>query len=153
MPSVLSTMRTKLMGDDVIVDFGPDFGLGVLVDSSELGHGSRAIALSAARMLPLLASCWFVIAHGPMEGRRITCHRYQLLLNTNALGQSARCCGGCHRVQIKGVGVDTPGYVRFKYCSGCRRAYYCTRACQTAHWPIHAAACRLARKRADEACC
>jgi hypothetical protein len=31
-----------------------------------------------------------------------------------------------------------------KACKGCRRAYYCTKQCQTAHWPDHKRECRAA---------
>jgi len=32
-------------------------------------------------------------------------------------------------------------------CTGCKKTYYCDRDCQKAHWPIHRAVCKKAKRR------
>jgi len=45
-----------------------------------------------------------------------------------------------------------PEGTKMKSCGGCRTVYYCSRACQTAHWPTHKSACKLlaAAKEAEQ---
>lgn len=48
---------------------------------------------------------------------------------------------------VRGGAAETT----LQLCGACRQARYCSRACQTAHWPEHKAVCRAARaaQRAD----
>jgi hypothetical protein len=47
-------------------------------------------------------------------------------------GPSGRVCSWCSVASEKHLHV----------CSGCKRARYCDRNCQTAHWPLHKRECR-----------
>jgi hypothetical protein len=40
---------------------------------------------------------------------------------------------------------------QFKRCAACSTVVYCGKACQTADWPAHKAACKAARKAAAAA--
>ncbi|GAA6013597.1 hypothetical protein JCM10207_004786 [Rhodosporidiobolus poonsookiae] len=37
-----------------------------------------------------------------------------------------------------------------KRCSGCRATFYCSRACQVGHWPVHKAMCRPAKPKGSK---
>jgi hypothetical protein len=50
-----------------------------------------------------------------------------------------RTCGRC--------GLWDRGDTRFKKCSRCERAYYCSKECQTAAWPAHRSACAETKKQ------
>lgn len=39
-------------------------------------------------------------------------------------------------------GIHAPSGVAFKRCARCKTTYYCTPACQTAHWAVHKKTCR-----------
>jgi hypothetical protein len=53
------------------------------------------------------------------------------------LEKHARACAGCAR---RAARPD-----ELKWCSSCRRAFYCTKECQVAHWKEHKAACKATR--------
>ncbi|KAH8923120.1 hypothetical protein BT69DRAFT_1334136 [Atractiella rhizophila] len=52
---------------------------------------------------------------------------------------------GTYRCDWEGCGkgeFDLPGDQKLKLCQGCKQARYCSKACQTLHWPEHKAFCR-----------
>ncbi len=73
--------------------------------------------------------------------------RSRLVARITARGEEIICsnpeCG------VKGVkgGTSAPDDgVKMSECGQCRRASYCSRACQVAHWPAHKSYCKEARE-------
>jgi len=58
------------------------------------------------------------------------------------------CCWSCGALAGGGEGPQQQGGERggpalsLKKCTGCRRAMYCSPACQNSHWKVHKADCR-----------
>jgi hypothetical protein len=47
-------------------------------------------------------------------------------------------CAACHTLE------DFDAEQLLSKCSRCKRVYYCTRSCQTVHWPLHKKTCKNA---------
>ena len=57
--------------------------------------------------------------------------------------------GLCHGINCKNNG-GVAERSTMMHCTRCRRAYYCSRECQEAHWPIHKTICeKMCRERKE----
>ncbi|PRW60857.1 hypothetical protein C2E21_1097 [Chlorella sorokiniana] len=59
---------------------------------------------------------------------------------------AAAAGAACSSAAAGDQGQEAAGGVRLRACSSCRRAHYCSRECQVAHWPEHKAQCKRYRK-------
>ena len=56
------------------------------------------------------------------------------------LGLIEEQCTDCRCTSLSGVSEDL---MKTQRCRACRRAAYCSTACQSAHWPAHKASCAV----------
>jgi hypothetical protein len=52
-----------------------------------------------------------------------------------AVAEKQYCCAQC--------GTTTSDRKKMQTCSVCKTAYYCSRACQVAHWELHKPVCKV----------
>ena len=90
----------------------------------------------------------FILAHSSTEYSTVerslcACSRRHVTLLTAPVRWLClvRVCARCQMVQE--AESDTVLH-KFQKCDGCRSVYYCSLACQAAHWRTHRTACRAA---------
>ncbi|KAJ7752640.1 hypothetical protein B0H16DRAFT_1887198 [Mycena metata] len=65
---------------------------------------------------------------------------------TDGVGLSCHKCGKMEMLDPVRDGRATMAAAAHLVCGGCRRVYYCSEACQKAHWNRHKALCKVLRK-------
>ena len=118
------------------------------IDHPQLFHHKsmldrRLFSFSAARMLPwlrrMLPERWTSgPTKSPTEASFLRCalpgnHYLACHLKALAMVQQCNSCIDDYK--------DSPG-AKLKLCSGCRKVYYCSTACQTTNWVFHIFDCK-----------
>ena len=126
---------------DFFIDFGESVGVGKILNDRMPKENVPD------------AQCWFEVIDGPWKGKLIMCKRNQFALrermhwrmqdNGNmAIVEEVpfpdRTCMNCDKTQSGSV----IGPLKFKVCSECRSATYCSKECHQAHWKVHKPVCR-----------
>ena len=119
------------------------------VDFANVGRGFLLNEQMMEDMDPEV-QCWFKISHGPKQGSTVMCERYQIDMHItpDVTLCNVRKCGYCSTPQQKELVHAV--MENFKKCSGCRKTYYCSSACQKAHWRTHKPVCMLRRRVKDD---
>ncbi|KAK9810209.1 hypothetical protein WJX72_006689 [[Myrmecia] bisecta] len=58
------------------------------------------------------------------------------------LARMAALGPGCHNPGCKNMAGATEAELPIRKCSGCKKAHYCSAACQKAAWKVHKRVCK-----------